>query len=238
MKHLYCTIAIGEMYVESAMTFAKRLNEKSTTHHMLIVCDKDYEPIDNVTYKIIPEDHVLFTTLSHIFNYNLKYYPLYLASQMDYNHIIFVDSDWRVRNEYDETNIHRMLNFMDEQNIDMFYERPHTIGAGKHDGNNCFWRHKRDFYKLLETDEYDTGNVCNEQFLVFKNNEKFTIFVNKWKELYQIAAEANLWGYAEGVEIGMSYTTAKMVATHTNWEHFIRAMFEFTAISQQVYIRY
>jgi len=236
MRHLYCTVAIGDLYVQSAITMAKRLNEKSTSHHMLIATNKEYEEVDNLTYVMLPEDSVLFTR--NIFNYNLKYYPLYVANQMDYDHIIFIDSDWRIRDEYDENNIHRMLNFMDEQNIDMFYERPHSIGAGKHDGNQCFWRHKRDFYKLLETDVYDTGHVCNEQFMVFKKSDKFNVFVNKWKELYEMAAEADLWGYAEGVEIGMSYTHANMVATHTNFEHFIRAMYEFTAISQQIYIRY
>lgn len=239
MRHLYCTIAIGEEYVNSVIEFAKRLNDRSKDHHILIATDKEYEVIDNVTYTLLPEDAVLFTTNSGIFNYNLKYYPLFIANQMDYDHVIFFDSDWRILDGYDEQKIVNLLTFMDEQGYDMFFERPHTIGAGKHDGHNCFWRHKRDFYNLLDTDEYDTGHVCNEQFMVFKNNEKFDVFVKKWEELCNIASKNNLWGYAEGVEIGMSTVTAKMNCAHNRyWEHLVRSMFEFTSRSGGEYIRF
>ncbi len=236
MKYLYCTIAIGEKYVESAIAFAKKLNQKSKTHHMLIVTDIVCEDIENVTFKIIPEDKVLFTRF--IFNYNLKYYPLFLASSMDYEYVIFVDSDWRITDEYEEHKLIELLNYMGESGYDMFYERPHTIGGGKLDGDNCFWRHKRDFYKLMETTEFDEGNVCNEQFIIFANNEKFTIFVKKWEELYEIAANENLWAYAEGVEIGMSTVSAKMNCNYDNWMHMLRNMYEFNAISGQLYIRF
>ena len=227
MRYLYCTIAIGEDYFNSAKSFAEKLNTFSNNHHMLIVTDKSYDEIKNTTIEIIPNDKTLF--IKDVFNYNLKYYPLFLSNKMDYDYIIYVDSDWRVRDSYNPSSVEEMLNFMEQEGYDILFERPHRIGDGKFVGRECFWQHKVGFYNLLDTEIYDNGHVCNEQFIVFKKNDKFNIFVQKWEELYEKATEGELWPFAEGLEIGMSMAFSKMNGCYVSWERFIRQMYEFNS---------
>jgi hypothetical protein len=233
---LYCTIAIGYEYLESAKRIAETLNTMSNTHHMLIVTDGEETPIKNVTFEKITEEHILFTRDG--FNYMMKHYPLYLSSKLDYKHIIFIDADWRVTKNYDESKVKLMTQYMDDNNFDMFFERPHQIGQGKHQLDKCFWSHKIDFYKLKETDEYDNGHVCNEQFMVFKNNEKFNLFTNKFKELYEISSREGLWSFAEGLEIGMSMAYSKMNYNWIGWSTYLKNMFEFNSKGGDLYIRF
>ena len=226
-NYLFCTVAVGDEYLKSSINFAKKLNKTSKNHHTLIVTDKKNKNFKNTTFIQIPDNHVLF--IRDVFNYMLKYYPLYISNEMNYDYIIYVDADWRIRDSYDSSNIESMLKYMSDNNIDMLFERPHGIGHGKHDGVNCFWYHKIDFYKLKETDIYDSGHVCNEQFMVFKKNEKFDIFVNKFKELYEISTKSELWPFAEGLEIGMSMAISKMKYDFVGWQYYVRELFEFNS---------
>lgn len=228
MSYTYCTIAVGDSYLESAKNFAKKLNNFSNNHHMMIVTNTNghNEIIPNTTIHKIQDDIILF--IKNDFNYMTKYYPIELSINLLYDFIIFVDADWRVKDTYKEINILNMFSFMNTNNLDMLFERPHHIGGGKHDGKQCFWYHKIDFYKLLETDLYDDGHVCNEQFMVFKNTYKLKTFIDKFKELYKISTEAELWPFAEGLEIGMSMSHAKL-ATSWDWNHYVRNMFEFNS---------
>jgi hypothetical protein len=236
MRHLYCTIAVGDYYLNSAKEMSKKLNEKSKNHHFLIVTDKPEENYENTTFLQIPENQIVF--IKNTFNYCLKYYPLYLAKDMDYDHIIFIDSDWRIKKKYDENGISSIFEFMDKNEYDILFERPYKIGVSKFYGRECFWGHKRDFYKLLETTEYDSGHVCNEQFIVFKKNDKFNIFIEKWKELYEIAANAELWAFAEGTEIGMSMAHAKLNYSYLTWQDYVRGMYEFTSRDGVISIKF
>jgi hypothetical protein len=227
MKHLYCTVAVGEQYLKSALNMAHSLNDLSNEHHLLIATDIETDAIPNTTIDIIPDDKVLF--INDCFNYMLKYYPLYKASELNYEYVIFIDSDWRIRPNYNQTKIDNLLKFMDDGQYDVLFERPYWIGHAKTDGRNCIFSHKILFYDLLNTDEYDKGHMCNEQYLVFKNNDKFKIFVDKFKTLYDKSTEANLWPFAEGLEMGMSMVTAKMKWTWDGWDHYLRDMYEFNS---------
>lgn len=236
MSYCFCTIAIGEKYYESAINFAEKLNKKSNKHHMVIITDVIIQDIPNTTFIEIPKSETLF--IQNIFNYNLKYYPIKHSKQMGFDYIIFVDSDWEIIEDYNEDEILKMFNFMSENNLDFLFERPHLIGHGKHDGQQSFWRHKIDFYKLLETDLYDSGHVVNEQFLVFKNNEKLKIFLNEWERLTNLATKNNLWAFAEGVEIGMSSALSNMNFNYNDWKNFVRNFFTFTSVDGKIYNRF
>ena len=89
----------------------------------------------------------------------------------------------------------------------------------------------------METDKYDSGHVCNEQFLAFKNNDKLTVFCEKWKERNEFGVENNIWAFAEGLEIGMSVIDADMNFSWTEL-HYLKSCFIFTSNSGQEYIRY
>jgi hypothetical protein len=67
----------------------------------------------------------------------------------------------------------------------------------------------------LQTRKYDDAHVVNEQFMVFKNNDKFKIFCDRWKERNDFGIQNNIWAFAEGLEIGMSAIDANMTM---NWQ--------------------
>jgi len=227
-KYTYCTIAIGKKYYDIATQFAKDLNKISKNHKVLIVTDQKPKKIKNCEVKIVPNNLTLFYP-NGCFNYNLKYYPIKMASETNSDFIIYFDADWMVGPEYEENKIKSFLDFFKKSEYDFLFERPHFIKA-KHDWNNCFWRHKIGPYKLMETDFYDEGHVCNEQFMTFKNNEKLKTFVDAWDKRDKFSVSINLWPFAEGLEIGMSSIDANMESSWTGF-HFLNSCFKFYCVS-------
>jgi hypothetical protein len=221
----------------SALNFAKKLNKKSNSHHFIIVTDKIIdEKIDNTTFVLLPTETKLF--VGGWFNWMLKYYPIKVAKEIGYEYVIFLDADWRIRESYNENGILKLFDFMKENDIDICFERPYNIGNAKKEGIHCIFSHKIEFYKLLETNEYDEGHACNEQFLILKNTDKLEKFVKKFEELYHKSTENNIWAFCEGLEIGMSMAHAKMNMNWGGWEPYLRDMFEFTCKAGGINIRY
>jgi hypothetical protein len=101
-----------------------------------------------------------------------------------------------------------------------------------------FWRHKIEFYDLLNTKIYDSGHVVNEQFLVFKSNEKLKLFIDEWERLKNISTSGDLWPFAEGVEIGMSSSLSNMNTNYREWEQFVPNFFQFETIDGRIYDRF
>ena len=91
---------------------------------------------------------------------------------------------------------------------------------------------------MLDTNIYDNGHVVNEQFLVFKTNEKLKLFINEWEKLKNIATSNNLWPFAEGVEIGMSSALSNMNGNYAEWEQFVKNFFQFETIDGRIYDRF
>jgi len=243
MKHIFCTLAVGDEYKSSALALANDTVSKSDDHIWVIATDESKQGDDRIIEHPLLENHIIRTPsiADHLnFNYNLKYYPLQLASQYnEYDYIIYIDSDWRlVDGGYEPEKITNLLNWFKDSEYDFLFERPHSIGAGKHDGSNCFWAHKRKAYELLETDKYDHGHVCNEQFMVFKNNDKFKKFTGAWEERYWFAVKNNVWQFAEGVEVGMSYIDAEMNSTWRWPTDKISNCFEFNSNAGLRYTRF
>lgn len=235
MSYVFTTIAIGEKYFLSACNFARNLNKISKGHKIIIVTDCPFVEIENVDF--INFDKKETTTIKNYFNYNLKYIPVMECSKKDFDFIIFFDADWDIHDGYSENKFVDFLNSMKKSQFDFFYERPHSIGDSKWDTNNCFWRHKIEPYGLLKTNFYDNAQVVNEQFLIFKNNDKLKVFVQKWKERNDFGVKHNIWAFAEGVEIGMSAVDAKMVM---DWKKTfeLRNFFKFVANTGVTHIRF
>ena len=208
-EYVFCTVAIGEKYFQSAFKFAETLNTMSKNHKVLIVTDqKINKKLKNCQIKKIPKELKLFYP-NGTFNYNLKYYPIKLASEGKSDIVMFFDADWIVGPGYSESKVDNFVNFFMSSNLDFIFERPHFIGA-KTEWDNCFWRHKIEPYKLMETNKYDHGHVCNEQFLAFKNTSKLKVFSDAWDKRDKFSVENNIWPFAEGLEIGMSAIDAEM----------------------------
>jgi hypothetical protein len=148
MRYIFCTIAIGDKYLSSAIKFSEQLNEVSDNHHYLIVTDDVNHTIKNTTFIEMPKDKKLF--IHNYFNYNLKYLPIKYSSVLNYDYVIFIDADWSLGDDYSHEKVINVLNFMETNQYDFCFERPHLIGDGKLHDNLIFWKHKRDFYDLLK----------------------------------------------------------------------------------------
>jgi hypothetical protein len=235
MKYVYCTIAIGEKYLKSAIKFAEKLNEKSITHKVLIITDGNPKEVKNTSFVKFNNNEVKF--IKNYFNYNLKYIPIMESLKLDFEFVLFFDADWDLFNGYNESKLLSFLESFKNSNLDFIYERPHSIGDTKRDPHKCFWRHKVEPYGLLNTTRYDKAQVVNEQFLVFKNSPKLKTFVNKWKERNEFGVKNDIWAFAEGVEIGMSAVDANM---NMDWKKMyeLKDFFSFVANTGVTHIRF
>jgi|688.fasta_scaffold168200_2 hypothetical protein len=235
MKYVYCTIAIGEKYLKSAIKFAEKLNEKSITHKVLIITDGNHKEVKNTSFVKFNNNEVKF--IKNYFNYNLKYIPIMESLKLDFDFVLFFDADWDLFNGYNESKLLSFLESFKNSNLDFIYERPHSIGDTKRDPHKCFWRHKVEPYGLLNTTRYDKAQVVNEQFLVFKNSPKLKTFVNKWKERNEFGVKNDIWAFAEGVEIGMSAVDANM---NMDWKKMyeLKDFFSFVANTGVTHIRF
>jgi hypothetical protein len=234
MKYIYCTIAIGEKYFIKACNFVKQLNKISSNHYVLIVTDCQYEEINNVTFIRFDENETKI--IKNCFNYNLKYIPIMESTKLNYDFVIFFDADWEIY-QYSEKLLLSFLDDIQKTDLDFIYERPHSIGHSKNKLHECFWRHKIEPYGLLNTNQYDNGQVVNEQFMVFKNNKKLKTFVEKWKERSDFGVKNDIWAFAEGLEIGMSAVDANM---NMDWKKMfdLRNFFKFVANDGNTHIRF
>jgi len=234
LKYVFCVLAIGDRYFEKACNFAKKLNEVSKGHSVVIVSDLYHDKIDNCEIIKLPESEK--TKVGNSFNYNLKYLPIKLCSEKEFDYVIYVDADWEIYDDFREKKILKFLNEINKTKYDFVFERPHLIGS-KHETHTCFWKHKIEPYGLMETDKYDHGHVCNEQFLVFKNNDKLKIFVNEWSKRNLICIEKNVNPFAEGLEIGMSAIDANMEWTW-GYLNIMSSCFTFTSNNGISYSRF
>ena len=234
MKYLFTTLAIGQKYYDTAMDFSNKLMDLDPDALRIVVSDIDTDhPANTIIIKI--EENTQFT-ICNTFNYNLKYLAIKEALNFDSECIIFTDADWIISKGYENNKIVKFLDDSDPQ-IDFFFERPHGIGDSKRNLNNCFWRHKIEPYGLMHTDKYDKAHVCNEQFMVFKNNSRLKDFVSFWSSRNQFCIDKNVWTFAEGVEIGMSAIDAGLSSQYTFFSQ-MNNCFEFYDQSGNLHTRF
>ena len=86
MRYTFCTIAIGEKYINNTLNLIKSLNEHSDKHHFVVVTDNDNLNVKNTTFITINKEIKLF--IKNSFNYNLKYIPIKFSSEMDFDYVI------------------------------------------------------------------------------------------------------------------------------------------------------
>jgi len=234
MKYIFTTLAIGKKYYDLAINFSSKLLDLDPTISRVIVSDIEGE-IPKNTKIIKPQNNIVYN-ICNTFNYNLKYLAIKEAINFDSEYVIFTDADWIISDNYDKNKIFKFLN-ENNPNVDFFFERPHGIGDSKKDWNNCFWRHKIEPYGLMDTDKYDKAHVCNEQFMIFKNNDKLKEFVRFWSLRNDFSINNNIWAFAEGVEIGMSAIDANMISEYSTF-YTINNCFEFYDVCNNHYIRF
>jgi hypothetical protein len=233
ISYIFTTLAIGQEYLNKAKQFSNDLFSYDKNFQRIIISDISDNNIINTSVITLEESSV--TQVCNYFNYNLKYQAIKYAINFNTDYIIYIDADWRINKNYSSEKINKFLS--SNPDIDFYFERPHSIGASKKDEYSCFWKHKIEPYKLMLTDKYDHAHVCNEQFLIFKNNDKIHKFIEAWEQRNNFCVNNNIWTFAEGVEIGMSAIDANMNSTYSNF-YEIKECFEFNDISNNLYIRF
>lgn len=210
MKYTICSLAIGQSYFDIINKTANKIINISNLANVVITTDIPSQSDNRIIY--MNNLSVPTTTKDNrFFNYNLKFLPIKQSINFNSDFIIYIDSDWSVLDTYNDEKFLNLFNIMNAENIDFIFERPHGIGHSKHQGRNCFWCHKVPYYNLLETNKYDNAHVCNEQCLIFKNNNKLQKFIEHWETLFWKTYEENIWPFAEGLEIGISSVEADMI---------------------------
>lgn len=241
---MFCSLAVGETYLINFINFCKEKKKKDNSKN-LVVTDKDTYSLlidlinenNDIEYVIIDDNHTI-TTWPLGFNFNLKYLPIKNSIKDGIDYVIYVDSDFRIRNDYHPDKFKNLFNQMVDNDIDYVFERPYFIGHGKQHHFDNFWKHKIEPYKLMETSKYDDYHVCNEQFLVFKNTKKLNIFSERWEELYWKSVELNVWTFAEGLEIGMASADAEMTFDYHLFRGTLTNCFEFNDKSGNLHSRF
>lgn len=248
MKYLFCSLCLGKSYADSCIDFSKKLYSFNKSAKHLLVSDQDKKTFNskNIIFKKFNDELQVRnpTQPEHFnFNYNLKYYPIKESINQDVDFIFFIDADWQIDNSENGFSIEKiedLLQWFNKSEYDFLFERPHAIGGSvsKEGLCNCFFKHKIEPFKLSEKCKYKNAHVCNEQFLLFKNNSKLKKFVQAWEDRYHFCVKNNVWQFAEGVEIGMSAADAKMKSTY-GWPYdAIRNCFIFETKQGLVYNRW
>lgn len=236
-KIVFCTIAAGEVYQKMFANFIDKVSTNNLDINFLCVIDKDHAPLNNkCQYINIPSDHKIFIQHGYRqeFNFNLKFLPIKYSHEYSADYIIYIDADWQAHDNFCMSKVYKFLDKI--QDYDLVYERPHPI-LGCKNQRDLFWKHKAQLYNLYETTVYDNAHVVNEQFLVIKNTDKVKIFVDSWEQRNIICLENHVRPWAEGVEIGMSYTDAQM-STISNYHNIMKECFTFKSKGGKEYIRW
>lgn len=228
MKYCFTTLAVGEPYESRTSEFYRSLSEKTENCDFFITTNNsEFLPInDKIKINYINQEKLHDSRGGFSFNLNLKclslkhvkaYEKKMIEENPDfqkYDYVIFTDGDWIMYDEFSEEKILNMLNYMESENLDFVFERPASIGDSRKNPEQSFFRDKIYDYDILEYDKWDTAHVVNEQFLVFKNNWKLTLFEQKWEQMLWYSIANNIRNYPDGFEIGVSALESGM-----NWNY-------------------
>lgn len=253
MKYCFTTLAIGEPYESRTIEFFKNLSEKTKKCDFFMTTNNSNLSVlgDKIKVNLIIQDELHDSRGGFSFNLNLKCLSLKHVKNYEkqmiqqnpefetYDYIIFIDGDWIMFDEFSEEKIINMLNYMDSENIDFAFERPARIGDGRLNPEQSFYRDKIYDYEILEYDKWDDAHVVNEQFLVFKNNYKFKLFVNRWEQFLWFTIKNDIRNYPDGFEIGVSALESGMKWSYSGvFTHFLTNCFAFYTKNNVFHVRF
>jgi hypothetical protein len=226
MKYIFTTLSIGEDYLGNAESFFEDCSNR-TSADFNITTNSKKTSTERINYDILEIQEFNDKRNYCPFYFNLKSLSLKPCISLDYDFVIYVDSDWRLHKNFEEDKILRMFDFMNTNDIDFLFERPGTVGGHKKNYEQSFCKNKLLDYNVFVHDKWDEAHITNEQFLVFKNNDKLKFFVQRWEQFLWYSIKNNIWNYCEGFEIGVSALESGM---NIHWDAFrgtIQECFEF-----------
>lgn len=254
MKYCFTTLSIGEPYETLTKNFFTDLAAKTKYCDFFVTTNnKDFSHENNrvkinvinppalrTSHNWIGFDfnvHLKSLSFKHILNYqkNNENTPGF----ENYDFVIFCDGDWSIYDGFSEEKILSMFERLKEEDIDFLFERPAAIEGGKRDFSQCFYKNKLIDYDVFSHNKWDEAHVVNEQFLVFKNNNKFKFFVQRWEMFLWYCIANDLTNYPDGFEIGVSAFEAGMkYAYYGYFNHYLTNCFCFNTKYGEKNIRF
>jgi hypothetical protein len=162
----------------------------------------------------------------------------YKDEKNKYDFVIYIDSDWSVNDKFDESNFLSLFEYMNNNDIDMVYERPGLIKDHKDDPDSLV-KLKMIDYGIYEHTKWDDANVMNEQFVVYRNNWKFNFYIQRWEQFFWYSVKNNINNFAEGLEMGICALESEMkLALVNEVSHIINETFYFYNRMGVKFLRY
>lgn len=245
MKYCFTTLSIGEKYEQTTIKLFEELKENtkfcnfhSTTMNPVYKDSNNFIKWNVLNTFPVKSDSGYFyfnmkcLSLKDIVEYNK-------VSNDPYEFIIFIDADWGMYDEFDEQKLLNLFQYMNENNIDMIYERPGIVGDYKKPDNRCFFSDKLEKYDVNSHTKWDKAQVVNEQFAVYRYNWKFRYYVQRWEQFLWYSIKNDINNFAEGFEMGVSALEAEMnMASVVEVGGLIRNIFHFYNGNNTEFIRY
>jgi len=179
MKALFTTLAVGKDYFSNAIDCYDILKSKTTLFDFSITSNTKTLANRNIQLNHFSLDKYHDNSPGFSFFLNLKVLSLKYAIDKGYNYVIYNDADWRPTMSFTEEKLLSLFEYMEINNLDAVFERPAEIGYYKKNFDSCFFQQKISDYSLFEHTLWDKAHCFNEQFMVFKVNWKFRLFVMK-----------------------------------------------------------
>lgn len=263
MNYIFTTLAINEPYFKKSLEFYMALHDKTKngvfnittsnndlnriTENIGLTIEELYEKYPKLKITTIESLNKRFSFplemdgAGFIFNLNLKVLSIKAAMLQNENldYLIFSDGDWGIYDGFDENKLFNMFKFMDENQIDFGFERPAKIGDYKKNNyQDCFFMEKIIDYGVDKHNLWDEAEVVNEQFLVFKCNEKLMIFEQKWEQMLWYTIANNIRNYPDGFEIGVSALESKMKHSLSPLRMLSNCFYFYPKYSENMHIRF
>lgn len=258
MKYFFTTLAINEPYISKSIEFHQQLHNR--TEHAIFNITTTRKDLKDLNINLeelkteYPRLHIstiedlnkVFTFPLDVtgggfsFNLNLKSLSIKacVESNIEFDHLIFIDGDWHIHDGFAEEKILNLFNEMQIRDIDFVFERPATIGGYRQNNyEDCFFREKAIDYKVFHP-LWDEADVVNEQFLVIKNNWKLKVFAQKWEQMLWYTIANNIRNYPDGFEIGIAALESKMTRDYTLIKLLDNCFYFWTKYTNQQHFRF
>lgn len=227
MKGIFVTLAVGEEYFNNAVECYTALKSKTTAFDFSITSNESLIDSSDIILNYFSLDKYNDPDPGFSFYLNLKVLALKYALDKGYDYVIYNDADWRTTPQFNEEKLFGMFDYMEKNNLDALFERPAQIGHHKKHFDKCFFQQKILDFNLQEHELWDKGHCFNEQFMVFRVNWKFRVFVMKWEMLLWYSIANNIRHYPDGFDIGIAALESKLNYSYNSFNSLLANCFIF-----------
>jgi len=237
VKYCFTTLAVGESYLSNSIDNYTLYSERCSADFN-ITTDRSCVVAPRINIDVLELEQYHGSGSGFTFLLNLKVLSLKYCLDKGYDYIIYNDGDWRMTQNFKEENVLKLFDYMDCSGLDMLFERPAKIGDHKQDLHNCFFETKLKDYNVFDHTKWDEAHVVNEQFLIFKNNWKFRLFVHEWEKFLWYSVHNDIRNYPDGFEIGVSALLSDMKYEYDAFRRHLPQMFEFYDKSGKLFTQF